>query len=71
VQYTSAAAGATNDITGSNLTYGQGGRGSDGYSGADDGVTNTGMGGDGGTGNTTGAGAGGSGIVIIRYQFQN
>ena len=54
-------------ISGSSVTYAQGGRGgADSWTGRVSGTANRGNGGDGG-GNPNDGGAGGSGIVIIRY----
>jgi len=54
-------------ISGSSITYAQGGRGGgDSWTGRASGTANRGNGGDGG-GNPNDGGAGGSGIVIIRY----
>ena len=63
------AAGATNSISSSPLTYAEGGRGAgDSASPSIAGGANTGTGGD-ASGGGSGA-AGGSGIVIIRYKYQ-
>ena len=67
-------AGATTCISASPITYGVGGNaGDDCNSAADTGTTNRGNGGQGGNnyGPNAGGGAGGSGIVVIRYKFQN
>ena len=60
-----AAAGASNSITGSSVTYAAGGRGSAGATGSANAAANTGNGADGGYSGSTGY-SGGSGIVVIR-----
>jgi hypothetical protein len=64
-----AAAGASNSITGSAVTYGAGGRGSSGTTASVNATANTGNGADGGISTGTGY-SGASGCVIIRYKFQ-
>ena len=64
-----AAAGASNSITGSAVTYAAGGRGSSGSTGSVNATANTGNGSDGGISTGTGY-SGGSGVVIVRYKFQ-
>ena len=64
----SGGAGATTNITASPVTYAAGGSGSPG-SPNNAGAANTGNGGN--AAPTTGGNAGGSGIVIIRYKYQN
>jgi hypothetical protein len=69
--FTPRAAGGTTSISGSSLTYAQGGRGAtDGAACEQAGGANTGTGGDGDGTNPNVGGAGGSGIVIIRYKYQ-
>jgi hypothetical protein len=59
--------GLTYTISGTSVTYAQGGKGAgDQWNGMSSGTTNTGNGGDGG-GNPNSGTAGGSGIVIVRY----
>ena len=72
-QTSAGGAGLTSSITGSAVTYSTGGDGKgDTAPGAAAGANNTGDGGDGVGGCSPGAGkAGGSGIVVIRYKFQN
>ena len=67
--YSLAAAGASNSITGSAVTYAAGGRGSSGGTGSVNATANTGNGSDGGISTSTGY-SGGSGVVILRYKFQ-
>jgi hypothetical protein len=72
-QTSAGGAGLASSITGSGVTYSTGGDGKgDTAPGAAAGGANTGDGGDGEGGGSPGAGkTGGSGIVIIRYKFQN
>ena len=67
--YSLAAAGASNSITGSAVTYAAGGRGSSSTTGSVNATANTGNGSDGGISTATGY-SGGSGVVILRYKFQ-
>jgi hypothetical protein len=73
--YFSGGGGGGGNAPTSNLVAGVGGGGNGGECGGcgsgQAGTANTGGGGGGGGGNESLAGAGGSGIVIIRYKFQN
>jgi hypothetical protein len=60
------AAGTTNSITGSSVTYAIGGNGTSGGNGAS-GAANSGTGGASGAAGTNTSGAGGSGVVVIAY----
>ena len=64
-----AGGGTSSSITASPVTYSEGGTGYPGPAGA--GPSNSGDGGSGTRGENTPAAGGGSGIVVIRYKFQN
>ena len=65
----SAGSGTPSSITASNVTYSEGGTGCP--SPAASGPSNSGDGGGGRNGQFSSGGSGGSGIVVIRYKFQN
>jgi hypothetical protein len=73
VRASGGSGGGSTPGTSTPATPGGGGRGGAGSTQAGDGTANTGGGGGGGTGNAApyGGGNGGSGLVVIRYKFQN
>lgn len=73
VRASGGSGGASTPGTSIPATPGGGGRGGAGSTQAGNGTDNTGGGGGGGTGNAApyGGGNGGSGLIVIRYKFQN